>query len=113
MKQLDKLHNKRVHQLYAMRAADGWPRGMTKADKQFMTKQGLCDMDGHLRDHVLAHLLKLETAQLPVFDQHRERCELLAVTLDGTACYVRVTNWEGARIKFWLMINFPRCMFGI
>lgn len=107
---LEHLSNNRISQMYDMRGSGHFPPRMTKADKQFMLKHGFCNEEGELTDHVLGYLLKLETAQLPNLVRNR-RYTFLAVSSDGTACYVR-DEWDRV-ILFWLMIDFPRCMFGI
>ena len=112
-RQLKHLTNARIAQLFEMRSYGGFPPRMSAKDKQAFIKWGMCDGEGQLFTHVLGHLLHLETAQLPVFDRLRDQVTWLAPTEDGTACYVRVQNWEGVRVQFWLMINFPLCMWGI
>ncbi len=113
---IDQLHRNRVAELYAMRAADGFPPKMTKDSKAFHIRNKLCDADGRVTDDVLATLMRWETPQVPKpnragYDDTR----IIAITEDGTACYVRRREWDyyNSHMEFWLMIDFAKCMFGV
>lgn len=114
---IDQLHRNRVAELYAMRSHDGFPPRMPKADMQFHVRNNTCDADGRPTREALAFLLKWETPQMPYRDKRTGSSSgrIVAITADGTACYVRRREWDyyNSHVEFWLMIDFAKCMFGV